>query len=36
MRFENKVCVITGGTGGVGRTLVTLFASEAAKGAGGI
>jgi NAD(P)-dependent dehydrogenase (short-subunit alcohol dehydrogenase family) len=31
MRFENKVCVITGGTGGVGRTLVTLFASEGAK-----
>lgn len=31
MRFENKVCVITGGTGGVGRTLVTLFAREGAK-----
>ncbi len=31
MRFENKVCVITGGAGGVGRTLVTLFASEGAK-----
>ncbi|OUR68120.1 short-chain dehydrogenase [Marinomonas sp. 42_23_T18] len=30
MRFENKITVITGGAGGVGRTLVKLFASEGA------
>ena len=31
MRFENKVVVITGAAGGVGRTLVTLFAKEGAQ-----
>lgn len=31
MRFENKIAVITGGAGGVGRTLVRLFASEGAR-----
>ena len=30
MRFEDKVVVITGAAGGVGRTLVTLFAKEGA------
>ncbi|MDI3326275.1 SDR family oxidoreductase [Pontibacterium granulatum] len=31
MRFENQVVVITGAAGGVGRTLVTLFAKEGAQ-----
>ena len=31
MRFNNKVVVITGGAGGVGQTLVRLFASEGAR-----
>lgn len=31
MRFEDKVVVITGAAGGVGRTLVTLFAKEGAQ-----
>lgn len=31
MRFENKTVLITGGAGGVGQTLVKLFASEGAK-----
>lgn len=30
MRFNNKIVVITGGAGGVGQTLVRLFASEGA------
>ncbi|WP_116473903.1 SDR family NAD(P)-dependent oxidoreductase [Zobellella maritima] len=31
MKFENKVVVITGGAGGVGHTLVRLFAREGAR-----
>jgi len=31
MRFENQVVVITGGAGGVGQTLVRLFAREGAR-----
>lgn len=31
MRFKNQVTIITGGAGGVGRSLVTLFASEGAR-----
>ncbi|MGY8871641.1 MAG: SDR family NAD(P)-dependent oxidoreductase [Pseudomonadales bacterium] len=31
MRFKNQIAVITGGAGGVGRTLVRLFASEGAR-----
>ena len=31
MRFENKAVLVTGGAGGVGKTLVKLFASEGAK-----
>ncbi|WP_027857682.1 SDR family NAD(P)-dependent oxidoreductase [Marinobacterium jannaschii] len=31
MRFENQVVVVTGGAGGVGQTLVRLFAREGAR-----
>lgn len=31
MRFDQQITVITGATGGVGRTLVTLFAHEGAR-----
>ena len=31
MRLENKVIVITGGGGGMGRAIATLFAAEGAR-----
>ena len=31
MRLENKICVITGGTSGIGRTTVQRFVQEGAK-----
>ena len=31
MRFDDKKVIITGGCGGIGQSLVELFASEGAK-----